>query len=480
MLYGTLLLELYDFQRALEEFSVALQIARDDGDTTREGRVLNNLAGLYSDAGECEKALKIFERIANGWQRIGDIVSAKTAFANAALAALRLGDIDKALSLAQSWVRLGPFPENTPQSRLWTAQGGHTVCMTLIEAGRVDEALRLTRGLSVGSFPALTAQAETFFEIDSAVTTYLTGAADQGVIFAAIERARGESPNQYWTSLDSAVRAFERAGEVDLALMVQRRLLEFNKDHKFALVKTALGRTLEEGTASSKLVKLNASIDRSISLLVALAVSQSIRAGYDRTRVFRVSRLSKLFAAALSWAEDDSTQVALAAKLIDIGNLVVPDEILGRHRELTLGERRLLDEHAAVGSNLLSSARLHLLQTCVPAVRFHHERWDGLGTMGLEKEAIPAEARLISICDAFDALTHERPWRRALSPQRALEILLSERGTRFDPGMIESFGPWLTAIVKGTGDLDAFLSEEAHENSAINAMQRIERLVGVS
>jgi putative two-component system response regulator len=480
MLHGTTLLEIYDFENALDELATALELSRLIGDIVRERRVKNNLASVYSDAGEYRKARSIFQELAHEFSLGGDPLSAKLALGNAALAALREGDVENGLALMEAATRVGPYLDETPQSNMWSALSRHTHCMLLIEAGRVADAEALVRNATRTKSQALTTQADTFLTIDSAVVDYLSGRADRNAIFLAIDRARLESPNQYWTALDSAIRTFEKSGEPDLALSIQRKLLEFNKQHKFEKVRRAIGRTMEEDFAASKLALLNTSIDLRVSTLLSIAINQSLRAGYDQTRIFRLSRLAFLFSMSLGSSAECAAQVAFAAKLIDVGNLVVPDELLSKPRILQSGERNIVLEHPSVGAAILNGARLNLLHPCIDAVLYHHEWWNGSGPVGLVRENIPTEARIISLCDAFDAMTHDRPWRRAMTPRHALDLISEQSSKQYDPDLASGFVIWVCQLINDVRDLDEYLGAEAFDNALVRVRQRVEKLSAVS
>jgi response regulator RpfG family c-di-GMP phosphodiesterase len=157
--------------------------------------------------------------------------------------------------------------------------------------------------------------------------------------------------------------------------------------------------------------------------------------------------------------------------------MVIPDDLLSRQRELFAAEREIVNGHADFSAEILLSARLAVLQACVPIVRYHHERWDGRGPCGLKGAEIPAGARLVSLCDAFDALCHRRPWRAALPIEQALLIIREGAGTQFDPELAVRFIDWVRRLRSQVPDLDAYLGTEALDNDYVRMRDRIERLV---
>lgn len=130
-------------------------------------------------------------------------------------------------------------------------------------------------------------------------------------------------------------------------------------------------------------------------------------------------------------------RVELGALFHDIGKIGIPASILMKPGPLTDEERRLIESHPALGERIL--APIEQLADVRPIVRSCHERFDGAGYPdGLAGEAIPLEARIIFACDAFHAMTSDRPYRRALPAGEALRRLVDASGTQFDPRVVEA------------------------------------------
>jgi diguanylate cyclase (GGDEF)-like protein/putative nucleotidyltransferase with HDIG domain len=128
--------------------------------------------------------------------------------------------------------------------------------------------------------------------------------------------------------------------------------------------------------------------------------------------------------------------IRAASMLHDIGKLAVPENILSKPGRLTPEEFEKMKIHPIVGSEILD--RVEFPYPVVPIVRSHHEKWDGTGYPdGLKREAIPIGARILSAVDCFDALASERPYRRALTPEEAMKTLSAEKGSSFDPRVVE-------------------------------------------
>jgi putative two-component system response regulator len=153
----------------------------------------------------------------------------------------------------------------------------------------------------------------------------------------------------------------------------------------------------------------------------------------------RVGQLSALLARTLGLDEDHIELLRRAAPLHDIGKIAIPDHILRKPGRLTPEEFRRMQEHAAVGARLLEDSRFPLLQVAHEIALYHHERWDGSGyPQGIKGADIPIMARIVAVADAFDALIHERPYKRAWSVEEALAELRACSGTRYDPRVIQA------------------------------------------
>ena len=155
-----------------------------------------------------------------------------------------------------------------------------------------------------------------------------------------------------------------------------------------------------------------------------------------------VVRLAVAVAAALGLDLDAVRNVELGAVLHDIGKVRVPESILNKPGKLTEAEWEIMKTHPEVGERILSP--IQSLQAVLPIVRHHHERWDGNGYPdGLAGRAIPLGARIVAVCDAYRAMTEDRPYRLALSDAEARRRLLDGLGSQFDSGCVAAL---LTAL----------------------------------
>jgi putative two-component system response regulator len=124
----------------------------------------------------------------------------------------------------------------------------------------------------------------------------------------------------------------------------------------------------------------------------------------------------------------------------DIGKIGIPDAVLLKPGALTDEERAIMQRHTLIGAEILQGTPSEILQAGAVVALTHHERWDGTGyPKGIHAEGIPRFGRICAIADVLDALTMERPYRPAYSLQEAREMMEAERGTQFDPELLDLF-----------------------------------------
>jgi HD-GYP domain-containing protein (c-di-GMP phosphodiesterase class II) len=149
----------------------------------------------------------------------------------------------------------------------------------------------------------------------------------------------------------------------------------------------------------------------------------------------RVARLCVHIGRQMSMTASELRLLARAGLLHDIGKLGIPDEVLGKHSPLDESEWMLMKAHPEIGLALLDRAGQSSRE--VLAVLYHHERLDGSGyPYGLKAEAIPIEARIVAVADTYDALTSDRPYRKAASHVEAKRVMREEAGVRLDANAV--------------------------------------------
>lgn len=161
----------------------------------------------------------------------------------------------------------------------------------------------------------------------------------------------------------------------------------------------------------------------------------------------RTGLSSALVAQAAGWSTEMVELIQLAAPMHDVGKVGIPDSILRKPGKLTPEEFRIMQQHTVIGADMLSGSLSPVLQMAEQIAHFHHERWDGTGYPNrLAGEDIPKAARILAIIDVYDALTHDRVYRRALPEEQVLQIIEDGRGTHFDPAITKAFFDALPGI----------------------------------
>lgn len=172
--------------------------------------------------------------------------------------------------------------------------------------------------------------------------------------------------------------------------------------------------------------------------LEAFARAIDARDPYTAGHSERVAAYTVTLARAVGLPDAELETIRRAGLLHDIGKVGVRDEILLKPGRLEPEERALMEAHTVIGHRMLDG--LPFLVEALPAVRSHHERWDGAGYPdGLEGTAIHPHARLMAVADAYDAMTSARPYRAALSHEEAARRVRAEPGAQFDPAAVDAF-----------------------------------------
>ena len=156
--------------------------------------------------------------------------------------------------------------------------------------------------------------------------------------------------------------------------------------------------------------------------------------------VIRMSLYSQTLARHMGFTEVDAEELLNAAPMHDVGKIGIPDAILRKPGKLDPDEWAVMQTHAAIGAEIIGEDGSTLLRLARSIALNHHEKWNGTGyPAGLKGEAIPLEARIVALADVFDALTTERPYKKAWSVEDAVALIQRERGEHFDPAVVDVF-----------------------------------------
>jgi diguanylate cyclase (GGDEF)-like protein/PAS domain S-box-containing protein len=174
------------------------------------------------------------------------------------------------------------------------------------------------------------------------------------------------------------------------------------------------------------------------SLLDALVTAVDNKDRYTRKHSEDVYGLVQRIADQLNLSGADRETLRIAALLHDVGKIGVPDRILRRPSPLSAADYGAIKQHPTMGAAIIGA--VPGMEQTLPAVRHHHEAWDGSGYPdGLRGEMIPLPARILAVADAYSAMTTDRPYRKGLSGALAREILLQGEGSQWDPAIVQAF-----------------------------------------
>jgi putative two-component system response regulator len=176
-------------------------------------------------------------------------------------------------------------------------------------------------------------------------------------------------------------------------------------------------------------------LDDAQHVILSLARAVEAKDSSTESHTERVARAARSLGAAVGITGEMLENLYLGGVIHDIGKIGIPDALLLKPGPLEPDEVQLMRTHVLIGEEIVRPLRS--ASGLIPIVRHHHERWDGDGYPdGLRGEHIPLPARIVAICDAYDSMVSDRPYRRALSPARAAEVLREGAGSQWDAHLV--------------------------------------------
>ena len=203
-----------------------------------------------------------------------------------------------------------------------------------------------------------------------------------------------------------------------------------SKDELLTAVRARLNRSTEIRTA-----QLHQAYEASLTVL---ANAIDVRDPYTRGHVERVTSYAQVLSAQIGLEERFLEQIRFGAILHDIGKIIIQESTLLKKSTLNEQEWMEMRNHPVAGAEMIK--HIPYLAPAMPAIRYHHERWDGKGyAEGLAGAKIPLGARIVAVADSFDAMTIDRPYRTGLSLGSAVDEIRNCSGTQFDPWIVTAF-----------------------------------------
>jgi putative two-component system response regulator len=199
-----------------------------------------------------------------------------------------------------------------------------------------------------------------------------------------------------------------------------------------------------------------------LNSLILLTRAAEYRDDDTGVHMDRVGALSALLAELAGHSTEEMRLIRMAAPMHDIGKIAIPDSVLKKPGGFTIEERRIMNNHTHYGAEILGQSDIPLFNMAASVALTHHECWDGSGyPRQLRGTDIPWCGRVVSIIDFFDALTMQRVYRPAFSDETTLQMMLAERGKKFDPEMLELFVSHVDRFIHLRDDINAAEREHA-------------------
>jgi CHASE1-domain containing sensor protein len=234
-----------------------------------------------------------------------------------------------------------------------------------------------------------------------------------------------------WATL-AAGMAFTAMFAAYVMMSLDRRAFAERLVHEKRIYARGLETKVHERTEELRLAQ-----EETIQRLVTASLWRDEETGMH---IRRAGLFCEALAKAAGWSDAESEIIRLAALMHDVGKIGIPDAILRKPGKLTPQEFNVIKTHPLIGAEMLADSKTPILQMAREIALYHHEHWDGQGyPTGLSREQIPEAARIMAIVDVYDALTHDRVYRRAFSEDKATTMMLEGSGNHFDPSLLALF-----------------------------------------
>lgn len=189
-----------------------------------------------------------------------------------------------------------------------------------------------------------------------------------------------------------------------------------------------------------------------------LAAVAEYRDEYTGSHITRMGRYTAAIAQKMSLDGGLAKALLYAAPMHDIGKIGIPDRILLKPGKLDPEEWEIMKQHTVIGARILQDSKHGYMKLAEEISLTHHEKWNGTGyPQGLAGEHIPVSGRIVAVADVFDAIISRRPYKPALSPKEAFTLIEEERGTHFDPDVIDAFMEIKQGILSIVGQYKNFM-----------------------
>lgn len=246
-------------------------------------------------------------------------------------------------------------------------------------------------------------------------------------------------------ALDYVTKPFDSE---ELFLRV-KNLLKVRQVNKFMEQQnTLLDQRVQERTSELELARQMLH-DSRLQIVRRLGRAAEYRDNETGLHIIRMSKMAALIGMQAGMSEEECDLLLNAAPMHDIGKIGIPDTILLKPGKFEPEEWEIMKTHAQIGADILSGDDMPLLNMASEIALTHHEKWDGSGyPNGLKGEAIPLVGRITALADVFDALTSERPYKKAWSVEDSIALIKEQSGKHFDPALVEHFLKIINSVVE--------------------------------
>lgn len=217
-----------------------------------------------------------------------------------------------------------------------------------------------------------------------------------------------------------------------------------------ARVKTQLALADQNRVLEQKVRERTAQLeDTRLEIIRRLGRAAEYRDNETGLHVIRMSHYSKIIALNAGFPEEEASTLLQAAPMHDVGKIGIPDDILLKPGRLTEDEWVIMRTHPQVGADIIGKHPTDLLRMARAIALTHHEKWDGSGyPRNIAGEDIPITGRIVALADVFDALTSERPYKKAWPVEKAVQVIQQDSGSHFDPNLVPIFHDSLEEILE--------------------------------
>jgi putative two-component system response regulator len=496
LLLGIILSDAGDITAAVPRYCKALDLAVTLGDQLAETGALINLGIAFNYGGLYREAILCFEQAISNTSRFQVACSLKgPALTNLAQSYLYLGECEKGFQAITNSLAIAQEPSDSVSASARTVRE-YTYVQLALELGKFEGAKKHAHLCRHYGTMSGMMRSQLLAEIAVATCEIVDGNVASGIKALELVLERGGTITLKEDALIALVKAYDQAHQPEKSLAYLDGLIEhvratrakgiaalissqtpFYGDAFFTEENDLKELRFQEAKLRARVAEREV-VTTQIEMLERFAVTADLRDEISGEHGRRVGRLSSLVARELKWAEPAVAAIELAGRLHDIGKIGVPDRILLKSNDLASVERHFVSAHTAIGADLVGKSQMPHVRMAEEVARYHHEWWNGEGyPHKLKGACIPIHARIVAICDVFDALTHGRPYAGPWPIEKAIGEICNRRGTQFEAQLVDIFVAIINEIQATNQSLDVYLSKGVVTSPFAYARERIRQIL---